>query len=129
VDKKVLWDSWTLGFNDKQKAEVVTLIWRLLVTWHILWVCNFLVVVGMPSPMLRAEDLQQLTADVVELKAAYTLTTKIALLREMRIQKQLWCVTEDKRQKDILEVTLERLAQDYRNLTKTQEPTLRCEDV
>lgn len=123
MNKEVLWSAFTYGFTEKQLAKTVTLIWRLLVTGHILWVCGFLAVVGLASPFVRLEAVEPITEQVAELTDTIKLTTKLALLRELRVQQDIYCATPDTRLKAGIQYTIDRLKEDYRKLMGV-EPTL-----
>ena len=117
MDKKTFWDAFTYGFTDKQLAATVTLLWRLLVTFHIAWVCGFLISFGFNPPFVAAETMKEVDIKVQKLTAAIKLTTKLALLREIRIQKTLLCTLTDPKLIEGVRYTLDRLREDYRELT------------
>lgn len=128
MDKKTLWDAFTYGFTDKQLAATVTLLWRLLVTFHIAWVCGFLISFGFNPPFVAAADVKELDSKVKTLTAATQLTTKLSLLREIRIQKTLLCTLTDPKLLDGVIYTLDRLKEYYRELTGTNAVVEGCDD-
>lgn len=128
MDKKTLWDAFTYGFTDKQLAATVTLLWRLLVTFHIAWVCGFLISFGFNPPFVAAEDMKEVDSKMQKLATATRLTTKLALLREIRIQKTLLCTLTDPKLVDGVRYTLDRLREDYRELTGQDAVLEGCND-
>lgn len=53
-----------LGLTREQQGLIMRATWFGFVSFHILWVCGWLTLIGLESPFVHAEDMRRQSADV-----------------------------------------------------------------
>lgn len=109
-----------MGLDRRQQQIILRTLWVLIVTTHILWVCGLLVPVGLSAPFARADTVEELTRTA-------SISARLQLTTELRVQTIYWCAAKDPTQKQGFEQTIDRLHEEYRRVTKGESPpTFRC---
>lgn len=104
------------GLSPDQRRTIIRVLWVLFVTTHILWVCGFLALVGLPSPFAKASDVERIaqSADI---------SARISLAQEIRAYAAARCRAEDPEPYDRI---IERLQIEYERLTGSRYSEPRC---
>ena len=109
-----------MGLSRSQLALVVRVGWVLMVSTHILWACGLLTSIGLAAPFARADDVEGL-------KRTAEISVRLQLTNEIRVQTRIWCDAKEPSQRATIEQSLDRLREEYRQVTKgEQPPEYRC---
>lgn len=110
----------TADLTPQQARTLMAVSWRAIISFHMLYACGYLAALGIPLDGFAQK------ADVESLKDAVTLQARIGIVREIRLQTDVYCTTADISTKAAVRNTIDRLRDDYRILTKEVYPEPRC---
>ena len=100
--------------------------WRATIVVHIAWVCGWLNPFGFPPPFASAGELTELKQTAEKLASANALSTRLALIRELRLQQEALCAAPNPRIREVVQGTIDRLREDYASLTNQIYPVQGC---
>lgn len=102
--------------------------WRVLVSFHMLYACGYLVAIGLPlTGFAQKADVEAQRQATLELKKVVDLQLRLGLAREVRLQTSVFCSTTDAVTREATWTTINRLREDYRQLTGGETlPEPRC---
>ena len=120
-EAETFWKFLALGTNINRHQQVILLrvLWVVVVSGHILWVCGALAFFGFSSPFAKAGDFEQLQKTV-------NLTAELQLASEIRDQTMAMCRTNDSSIKESLSRYIESLQQKYTSITGHRYPDGSC---
>ena len=84
-----------LGLTKKQRTLVIRVLWVLGVTATLAYILGGLTVIGLSSPLARAEDVRKNTADIADIKQQVAISARLQLMTEIRTQKRVFCANDD----------------------------------
>lgn len=126
-DKDIsVWRLLTFGATKAQIQGFVMISWRAVLMFHVFWVCGWLSVLGLNPPFASAKDAGVLEQQLMALKQASELSTKLNLVREIRLQTDVMCSQTDARAAAVIRTTIDRLREDYSTITKSTYPEPNC---
>jgi hypothetical protein len=104
------------GLSPDQRRMLLRILWVIFVTTHILWVCGFLAIFGLPSPFAKASDVERIaqSADI---------SARISLAQEIRTYAAARCKADDQEPYNRI---IERLQIDYELITGARYAEPRC---
>lgn len=98
----------------------MALTWRGLVSFHMLYACGYLAMIGIPLAGFAQKT------DVDTIQKAVVLQARLGLVREIRLQTDAMCTSADAGTRAALRNTIDRLREDYRAITSAEYPDPRC---
>lgn len=105
-----------LGLKPHHWKVLIRVGWVVFVSFHIAWVCGWLVTFGLLSPFARA-------ADVSEIQKTLRVSAEIQVQAELRIQKSLWCNNTDERVRNAIMQRIDELRRNLREIAKIEDGT------
>ena len=121
-----LWKILTVGLSKQQISGAIAVGWRATIVVHIAWVCGWLNPFGFPPPFASAGELTELKQTAEKLASANALSTRLALIRELRLQQEALCAAPNPRIREVVQGTIDRLREDYASLTNQIYPVQGC---
>jgi hypothetical protein len=102
-------------------------IWRCTVAFHMAYACGYLVMIGVPlQGFAQAQDVQAQGQELARVKEAGVLYARLGIVREIRFQTVALCINADPTMRLGILGTIDRLREDYRAITGTEYPEVRC---
>lgn len=108
-----------MGLKPQQIKLLIRVGWVLGVSFHMAWVCGWLVAFGLASPFARAGDVEQL-------QKAARVSARLNLQTELRIQIRVWCTHGDDEVKRAAYGNIQRLRIDLEDIAGVKEPEPSC---
>lgn len=106
-----------LGLNKKQRVLIIRVLWVLGVTNVIIYMLGGLASIGLTSPLARAADVKKNTADIADIKEQVSISAKLQLLSEIRVQKRVYCTSSDEQVKASTLRYLNTLTEDLKKVS------------
>lgn len=104
-----------MGLSRRQQQLIIRTLWVLLVTTNTLWTWGLLTWLGLTAPFARAQT-------VADLQRIVSVSARLQLTQELRVQTLYWCGAKDDVQRNAVEQTLDRLREEYKHVTGGEAP-------
>lgn len=105
----------SLPASKEQRSFFMRASWFVVVSLHILWIWGLLAWAGFAAPFARASTVEELAKNA-------SITARLQLTQEMRVQTLYWCALKDQTQQSAVERILDRLHEEYRRVTNGEKP-------
>lgn len=129
--------------SPEERASTIRLVFRVVVTVHILWVCGAFAAVGLPGAAFSDEvdkkirealnpieaQLGQITVQLAHQEAISKRVLTAALAAQIRDLNRARCSSSDHEIVSRMETDIEGAQQEYRKLTGERYPNIKCGDL
>lgn len=107
------------GLSRRQQALILRILWVILVSFHIAWVCGFTTFLGFVPPFAKADD-------VTELRRITAASARVTLSKEIRDQSRIRCSATDQAIADAITRYIDSLQIEYERIAGQRYPEPEC---